>query len=112
MSIHNNGYQSDKTTSQIWDLNTGSDMGSRDTDHMIWNMMSNSSSLLVQIDSLVEKNKKTVEVDINITNKINVFVREYDSIAAIDDISIHTNLNLLHPIFVLILNLGMKQYGM
>ena len=97
-STHNNGYQSDKTTSQdTGSQDTGSqdmgsqDMGSRDTEYDAMN----SSSLLVQIDSSSgeEQEKRSRSRYKHSANKIEMSSsREYDSIAAIDDISIHTNL--------------------
>ena len=106
-SIHNNGYQSDKTTSRdIESRDTGSqdtgsqdtgsqdtgsqDMGSHDTEYDAMN----SSSLLVQIDSSSgeEQEKRSRSRYKHSANKIEMSSsREYDSIG-IDDISIHTNL--------------------
>ena len=96
-SIHNNGYQSDKTTSRdTGSQDTGSqdtesrDTESRDTEYDVMN----SSSLLVQIDSSSgeEQEKRSRSRYKHSANKIEMSSsREYDSIG-IDDISIHTNL--------------------
>lgn len=81
-SIHNNGYQSDKITSQ----NTGT----QDTEYDVMN----SSSLLVQIDSYGEEDeeKRSRSGYKHSANKIEMSSsREYESIG-LEDTSIQTNL--------------------